>query len=261
MKNIYNHPLISCLCITRMKPKLLYRAISCFLRQTYPNKELVIIYEDDDFYTKDFLSTISNPYIHIYEVKKSSSTTLGFLRNYAIQVSKGIYICQWDDDDWYHITRLQYQFEHLQRLGKPACVLTQWLVFDSMEKKAYVSHNRLWEGSLLAQKNVVDKFRYDNIRKGEDTSVIEKLNKSNKLIPLDNAANLYIYIYHGNNTWNYGHWKSIFACSYELNALGSRLISNLLYNRGDINEDSKKVDMILKEFNKENSNKQSINLL
>jgi hypothetical protein len=43
--------------------------------------------------------------------------------------------------------------------------------------------------------------------------------------------------------------------------LGSRLISNLLYNRGDINEDSKKVDMILKEFNKENSNKQSINLL
>ena len=48
-------PLISCICVTREKPSLLKRAIDCFLAQTYPNKELVILYEDDDYATEELV--------------------------------------------------------------------------------------------------------------------------------------------------------------------------------------------------------------
>ena len=41
-------PLISCLCVTRARVALLNRAVRCFLDQSYPHIELVILFESDD---------------------------------------------------------------------------------------------------------------------------------------------------------------------------------------------------------------------
>ena len=49
-------PLISCICITRNRPGYLSKAIVCFKQQTYPNKELVILYEEDDLLTAAFFA-------------------------------------------------------------------------------------------------------------------------------------------------------------------------------------------------------------
>lgn len=48
-------PLVSCLCVTRHKPQKLRRAVACFIAQSYPNKELVIVYETDDRATMTLL--------------------------------------------------------------------------------------------------------------------------------------------------------------------------------------------------------------
>ena len=48
-------PLISCLCITHKKPEMLKRAIDCFESQTYRNKQMVIVFEDHDLLTAEFL--------------------------------------------------------------------------------------------------------------------------------------------------------------------------------------------------------------
>src|SRR5688572_3738294 len=81
---VKSFPLISCVCVTRNRPNLLQNVIACFLSQTYPNKELVIVYEDDDVATKVFLKQQRMPEISIFEVASASKLTLGALRNFSI---------------------------------------------------------------------------------------------------------------------------------------------------------------------------------
>ena len=84
-------PLISCLCVTRDKVPLLKRAIRSFLDQTYENRELVIIYEDDDLATIQFLNNIVDSRVLKMEVPASPKLTLGKLRNLGMQNCNGEY--------------------------------------------------------------------------------------------------------------------------------------------------------------------------
>lgn len=241
-----NYPLISALCVTRAKPDLLQRAISCFLSQTYKNKELVVVYDSDDLETKEFVASFQqNSIISFYEVEKTKSNTLGYLRNYAIEKSNGAYVCQWDDDDWYHIARIEYLYEAICISGFPAAIVTQWLIFNSTNNKAYVSHKRLWEGSLLCEKTIIHNIGYDHLNIGEDTSLIERLEKECKLYHINDTPNLYVYIYHAKNTWNYKHWEMIFDYSFELSLSDSKTIKNILKGCHNMEEKSIEIDNLL----------------
>lgn len=200
------NPLVSCLCVTRNRVPLLRRAISCFLSQTYQPRELVIVSEADDLATRAYLDTIRDPSILAVELRSSSKLPLGCLRNVAIQCSRGTHIAQWDDDDWYAPDRLAEQIKALQETGAAACVLMRWLMYDAETGRAYLSSKRTWEGSLVADKNVVPS--YPALKQGEDTQVIKQLGDNGKLILLDKPT-LYVYVFHGGNTWQRQHWQGL----------------------------------------------------
>ena len=69
-------PLISCLCVTRARVPLLKRAVACFHAQTYPQKELVLLYEHDDRETAAFIDTL-DPHrkLHLKEEPGSETWT------------------------------------------------------------------------------------------------------------------------------------------------------------------------------------------
>lgn len=241
-----NYPLISALCVTRSKPDLLQKAISCFLSQTYENKELIVVHDSDDLLTKKFVENFQQKsMISFYEVEKTKSVTLGYLRNYAIEKSNGVYVCQWDDDDWYHIARMEYLYEAISISGLPAAIMTQWLIFDSINSKAYASHKRLWEGSLICEKNIILNIGYDNHNIGEDTNLVLRLEKEGKLYHINDTPNLYVYIYHAKNTWNSKHWEKIFDYSFELSLKDSNKIKNILKGYDNIEEKSLEIDNLL----------------
>lgn len=239
-------PLISCVCVTRGKPALLQRAINCFEAQTYLQKELVIVYEEDDIPTRQFLQTNTfHPAIKIMEISVNPPKTLGMLRNIAIESAAGTYICQWDDDDWYHMHRLEYQYGVVLQSGLYGSVMTQWLIFDATEEDAYISNKRRWEGSILCRKDILQMKQYDDTRRGEDTVVIEYLNSNNHLYEIRNHVHLYIYIYHGGNTWNLGHWKNIFNHSTRLSDTQAIKIAKILKGDYTVEEGSELIDQLL----------------
>lgn len=210
-------PLISCICITRGKPTLLLRAINCFLAQSYSFKELIVLYEDDDIETCLFFTeNIFDASIKIFSVKKEDGKNLGALRNEAIRIAGGEYIAQWDDDDWYHKDRLLEQYKFLINDNADAVILTHWFVFDVITHKLYFSNERLWEGSILGKKILFQSIQYSNSSFGEDTPVILAIAKQYKLSLIEDQPHLYIYIYHGNNTWQRDHWELIFKMGIEL---------------------------------------------
>lgn len=221
-----NQPLVSCICITKNHLNLVLRSIDCFLKQTYQNKELVITYETNNpnislfhFFTKNY------PEIKLIELPDTPKKPLGELRNLSIEKSSGKYFMQWDDDDWFHPERIEYQVAQLDEKHQ-ANILNRWIMFDGMTNLAYVAFKRKWEGSILCSKEIFMKSpKYSCIPKGEDTDFI------NSIIPyikeLDNPK-LYIYIFHNNNTWQYWHFQNNFRQSVSLDNLSSGVVRSIL---------------------------------
>ncbi|GJM15792.1 MAG: hypothetical protein DHS20C13_11190 [Thermodesulfobacteriota bacterium] len=238
-------PLISCLCVTRDRTHLLHRAIRSFRDQTYTHKELVIVYENDDSSSNEFLRGVTDNNIYKIEAPASPRHTLGELRNLAVSKSKGEYFCQWDDDDFSHNERLSFQMRVLQESGLPACVMVHWLVFDEFSGKAYVSNMRPWEGSIMCRKSLVgDDIKYENQSKGEDTPLINKLFSKNLIFPIV-MPKLYVYVYHGNNVWTEEHWDKIFKASKKLSDDSSRVIKEILDGKYTGDEASSLLDQLV----------------
>ena len=210
-------PLISCLCVTHRKPDMLKRVINCFHNQTYPSKQLVIVYEEADLPTLQFMNRqVFAGNIKIVKIDATTRLPLGELRNISVKEADGSYVCQWDDDDWYDADRLTEQMNHIMLHGKSGCILSIWIVFDATTQKAYLPQRYLWEGSILCKREVMIQKPYPPLTKGEDTSVVRYLYLRDELSVMDDMPHLYVYIWHGNNTWEYDHFKKILDTSLEL---------------------------------------------
>ncbi|MBL4672726.1 MAG: glycosyltransferase [Arenicella sp.] len=209
-------PLVSCLCVTRGRVSLLKRAIHCFQAQTYSHKELIVISESDDLETDEFLQHLNIEEIKHHVAPIEPKKSLGDLRNLSIKMANGQFICQWDDDDWYHPERLTRQLNSALQQRKAASVLPRWLIHHRESNKVYCSNIRLWEGSLLCRKDVLPASgAYDNKRKGEDSILIEKLFVEDQLA-IEDFADLYVYCLSGENTWDTTHSEKIIGASVEL---------------------------------------------
>ena len=230
MNTTDKQPLISCLCVTHKKPKMLERVINCFYDQSYENKQLVIVYEEIDALTSEFIINQKfDERVKVICIDASlEKKPLGELRNISVREADGEYVCQWDDDDWYDPDRLTIQMQFIHESMKPACLLSRWIIFDSQSKKAYISSRRLWEGSILCRKDLMMEVPYPAIHRGEDTFVIDNLYKGDKLHIIDDMPELYVYISHGSNTWDQAHFDMFFQFSTELPAEYSSDIQEIL---------------------------------
>ncbi len=217
--------LVSCLCITRNRVSLLRRAVSCFLGQTYEQCELDVVYESEDTATRDYLRTLCDPRIRTIEVPSSAGLTLGSLRTLSLEQARGQYVAQWDDDDWYAPTRLAEQMKSIRESGLAGCVLSRWTIHDATTQRSYISGKRTWEGSLVAERAAVP--AYPPAKQGEDTPVIDAMMKKKQLTLLERPE-LYIYIFHGLNTWNRKHWLTLMKYAKRLGRQDEDRISRVL---------------------------------
>lgn len=198
-------PLVSCLCLTERRLPLLRRAIACFLAQTYQPRELVILCQSDDRATRDYLAGLGEPSVRVVEVASSPRVLTGSLRNISLEAARGHYVAIWDDDDWHGPTRLAEQIDAILWGGRPACILSRVILYDAVKQSAFLSSMRTWEGSLVAERSAVPP--YPDLRQGSDMPVVTRLRTESKLVALDRPE-LYVYVYHGANTWNWAHWET-----------------------------------------------------
>ena len=203
-------PLISCLMVTRDRPLLARRAIDAFKRQTYAEKELVIVEDGPGSQLSDWLRDHPHPRIRYFR-EPDTGQTLGALRNIAVRHARGEYLAQWDDDDLSAPPRLERQMAMIHHFRVDACLLQRQLVWrpgDILVK----SVRRLWEGSALVPKAMMP--LYPEVARGEDTPAIEQLVSRARVAWLD-MPELYLYIHHGTNTFGSDHWQPHFDLATE----------------------------------------------
>lgn len=199
-------PLVSCLCVTRNRPRLLDRAVKCFLAQSWGPRELLVVYKSDDAVTRDYLAGVTDSRVRAIEVPIEPNLSLGALRNLSVRLSKGDYVCVWDDDDWYRRDRLEVQMHSIRGGDFPACVLSRLICLDVSRRRGFIGRHRTWENSILCRKDAM--LPYPDLARAEDTPMVEALHDQGKLLLLD-RPDLYVYHFHGSNTWDRAHWAKV----------------------------------------------------
>lgn len=209
--------LVSCLTITQPgRLEELGRCIRCFSRQTYPDREMVIVHDGGAGFEARLLALIAaHPEGRFEVVSADAGLSLGELRNLAVQRARGELVCQWDDDDLYHPNRLQTQYDHLERKGADFCFLTDqlhWFVntdeffWDDWNVEIYPMN--LIQGTLMGRRDMLPD--YPPLDRGEDTPLLRALSKRGaRLAGLGGAGYLYIYVYSGKNAWDLAHHGAI----------------------------------------------------
>jgi hypothetical protein len=204
-------PLVSCVMVTRDRPRLAARAVECFLAQSYPNRELVVIDggESDDL--QQGIDAICYPPIKLHR-ERPAGRSMGELRDLAVKKSSGQYVCVWDDDDLYDPDRLSIQMNAITALGADACFLARLQLWWPARCILAVSIRRMWEGTMICAK---DKMPfYPPLRRGEDTPVAYRLWRSQRVVMLDEPR-LYTYLFHGTNTTGESHFAAHCAAATE----------------------------------------------
>jgi len=202
-------PLVSCLMVTRGKLFPARFAIACFQNQTYENRELIVVVDDASCELIPYVTSLKDDRIRLVEVP-AGAKTLGELRNISVASARGEYVCQWDDDDLYAPERIQTQLAALLSTQAAACVLRRWTLWWPGTNRLAISGVRLWEGSILALRRAMP--LYPAWRRGEDTEMMESLTQHGRVLSLE-APDLYVYIHHGNNTFNQQHFFNIYNFS------------------------------------------------
>ena len=188
--------LISCLCPTRNHPDIVIRAIRCFQGQTWENKELILVADEDNPYIED-LKKFTSENIKLFYAPKGS--ILGAIRNISVDNAKGEYIAQWDDDNIHHKDRLLMQYNAIIHSKKEACFLKRVLIHDMINGNKGISKaGRGIESTIVALKSALPKYN-PNTKIAEDLPARIFFMSNGRGIII-NEPQLYIYNIHDNNT-------------------------------------------------------------
>ena len=117
---------------TRDRREFVGRALQYFLRQDYPNKELVVL--DDG---SDPVGDLMPGDPRVRYIRTGEPHVLGAKRNLACEEARGPIIAHWDDDDWMGAGRLTYQVEQLLREEAQVCGLDRLHYFDPVSRRAW----------------------------------------------------------------------------------------------------------------------------
>ena len=166
-------PLVSCIMPTYNRRRFVPQAIEYFLRQDYPEKELIILDDGNDS-VADLIPV--DPRIRYLRQEQKSTT--GAKRNAACEEARGEIIVHWDDDDWMSPRRLSYQVRSLLEQQADICGLNQIKFYNAESSQAweyiYQGSGRAWVygATLCYTKSFWRQNPFPAIAIGEDTKFV-----------------------------------------------------------------------------------------
>jgi len=166
-------PLVSCIMPTANRRAFVPQAIQYFLRQDYPEKELVILDDGEDS-VADLIP--ADPRIRYF--RKTRRQNVGAKRNALCEEARGELIAHWDDDDWDAPRRLALQVEALEDANADLCGINQLLFFAPKTQRAweysYPARQRPWlSGStLLYRRDLWRTHPFADVNVGEDARFV-----------------------------------------------------------------------------------------
>lgn len=122
---------VSCVMPTKDRREFIPAAIDCFLRQTYENRELVIV-DDGDDPVGDLAESYKDRRIRYFRTDKMLT---GPKRNFTNSLAEGTLIAHFDDDDWSSDDRIEFQVAFMEEQNKKIAGFSRLLFWDCLKKR------------------------------------------------------------------------------------------------------------------------------
>ncbi len=223
-----NYPLISSICpTTGARRDFLLRAIAMWMKQDYPNRELILVNDDTQDTLVDLIPDIPGvEYIFIDKRFTKRPLSIGVKRNIACSLARGDIFCLLDDDDRFGSHRLSIQARPILS-GLADCTALKmeraydlpsgemWACPDAVHAKLFplgvrcgtlMFNARYWKSGLT----------YPNASQGEDVHFLRTLIAHQaRLEPVRDPG--YICIRHGSNVsarLEYAEWSRVAPLDY-----------------------------------------------
>lgn len=206
---------------TRGRPQFVKEAVACWMRQTYPRRELIVV-DDRDSPSFPHGLQLEGAQYHLLDRRLS----IGAKRNIACARSAGEVILHWDDDDWSAPSRIEDQVTRLQRTGKLFTGYHSGVFVDEERSEAWrysAAPTYAFGSSFCYRRSLWQRCPFADRNTGEDNEFVAR-NRSD-LISVD-AGELMVARIHGGNTsskrenrnnlqWTRCEWPSFMEVAVE----------------------------------------------
>ncbi len=199
-------PLVSCIMPTYNRRAFVRFALSYFLYQDYPNKELIVI--DDG---NDPVADLADGLPGVRYIRRPARMSIGAKRNLGCAEAQGEIIAHWDDDDWYAPDRLRYQVAPLLAGEGDLTGLENAFVLELPSGVFWTTQRRLHQrmfvgdvhgGTLVYRRELWQQgLRYPEVNLAEDAALLQQaVTRGRRLVRLTNPG-VFVYVRHGSNAW------------------------------------------------------------
>jgi glycosyltransferase involved in cell wall biosynthesis len=191
--------LASCIMATANRRAFVPQAIQLFLRQDYPNRELIIL-DDGEESVADLIPDEER----IRYLRLTQRFSMGTKHNMACEMAQGAVIVHWDDDDWQAEWRLSYQIgELLQQSPDTLCGLSRVLFYEPRSNRAWeysYPGGRSWVlgATFCYRKRFWERNRFPDMNEGADTVFVWNLQNANVIAHQD--SRFFVGTVHSHNT-------------------------------------------------------------
>jgi glycosyltransferase involved in cell wall biosynthesis len=196
------HPLVSAIMPTADRAEFLEEAVESFARQTWPNRELVIV---DDGKIPAAIGQVGKN-VRYFRLPPLG-LSIGLKRNIACELATGEYIVHFDDDDIYAPDRIEHQVSTLIEAKKtnPRIAVTGYrrLLFETPEGRRYRYSGPPLTAvgvSLLYEKPYWRHSPFECIQIGEDTAFVMKAISRGEIHSEEGDERIIARIHHGNTS-------------------------------------------------------------
>jgi glycosyltransferase involved in cell wall biosynthesis len=198
-------PLVTCIMPTRNRRAFLPIAMKYFRRQSYANRELIVI-DDGQDEVRDLMP--ADAQVRYERVNRPIS--LGEKRNLACEMALGEIVVHWDDDDWYGPERLAAQVAPLLCGQADVSALSMPLALDLGDMRfwrcraphhARIHYRDLCPGTLAYWRRLwLGGARYAPIGCAEDVAFLKSLPSSVAVLRVPEEEH-FVCVRHSSNTW------------------------------------------------------------
>ena len=193
-------PLVSCIMPTYNRRSFVPKAVEYFLRQDYPNRELVVLDDGDDRVADLIPNDPSVRYVALPERLR-----LGTKRNAAVEASRGEIIIHWDDDDWMDSARISTQVSALLAEDADICGVSKpWfceIASGRLSRYCYPPTQRRWlyGASLCYRRSLWQQKPFEPVDIGEDTRFVWAA-PAGHMVDLDDRRIMVAMVHHQNTS-------------------------------------------------------------
>ncbi len=161
------------------------------LNQNIKNKEIIIVYDDEDKSEINYLNSIINQRKNTILIINKKNYGVGISRNIGINRAKGKYICFLDCDDIWKKNKLKWQINYMKENNLAfthsaySIINEAGKILYSIKVKKELKHSDLIKSCDLALSTVIIKrhifrfFNFKSIKTKEDYLLWLEMSKSN----------------------------------------------------------------------------------